>query len=92
MARLSEKERDLILDCVNNMRDIQRQLLEMYTDELQLLAKSEDLWKNMVNTFGGKNFVCNGWYSDYFYMTDGEVEFRETYKDEAHDKAAERLN
>ena len=46
----------------------------------------------MVSTFGGKNFVCNGWYSDYFYMTDEEVEFRETYKDEAHDKAAERLN
>lgn len=85
MARLSNEERDLILESVNNMRDIQRQLLDMYTVELKLLAKSEDLWQKMVSTFGGKNFVCNGWYSDYFYMTDGEVEFRKTYKDEKAD-------
>jgi|TARA_R110002020_G_scaffold59598_2_gene162369 ribosomal protein L27 len=83
MAQLSNQECDLVLESINIMRDMQRQLVSGDGKvDVQTFHRCEIIWKRMVKTFGGKNFVHNGPDSDYFYMTDGEVEFRKTYKTE----------
>jgi|ETNvirome_2_1000_1030626.scaffolds.fasta_scaffold80697_2 ribosomal protein L27 len=83
MTRLSKEECDLVLESINIMRDMQRQLVSGAGKvDLQTFHRCGTIWKRMVKTFGGKNFVHNGPDSDYFYMTDGEVEFRKTYEED----------
>lgn len=81
MARLSTSERDIVLKGINMLRRINRELLDTYTVDIKTISDAEDVWREMKDVFGGKNFVERmNWYSDIVYKTDAELEADEEEK------------
>ena len=90
MARLSSSERDTVLKGINMLRRINRELLDTYTVDIKTISDAEDVWREMKDVFGGKNFVERmNWYSDVIYKTDAELEADEEAKKQEEEKQEE---
>ena len=64
MARMNQREEELILDTVNHMLKCVRYMSELYTLELNDLGKLDTLANKLADTFGDK-WVRDNWYANY---------------------------
>lgn len=72
MARMNQKEEELILDTVNHMAKCVRYMSECYTLDLNDLGKMDKLVDKLAECFG-KKWVRESWYSDYKVSSQKEL-------------------
>ena len=72
MARMNQKEEELILDTVNHITKCVRYMSECYTLTCGDLGKLDELADKLAECFG-KKWVRDNWYSDYEVSSQKEL-------------------
>lgn len=73
MARLNQKEEELLLEVTNHLAKCVRYMSECYTLGLDDLGKMDELVNSLHSSFGSR-WVRENWYHDYEISKQKELE------------------
>ena len=85
MARLNQKEEELLLEVTNHLLKCVRYMSECYTLELDDLGKMDDLANTLYKSFGSR-WIRENWYQDFEISKQQELELKSEEDEEFNKK------